>query len=272
MKDVQVQRAPTEMQRLETESALMITRSLHSDLDIEAVVQRLFTYMNALTQVTYVHYSNEQPHFLLEIGEQTTHSMTYELRLTSQTETAGTIAVGSDEPLNPHDREVVEELLTLAANALRNAHQFYGLNHKPTTNSLIGDKKMSDALVLARIDGLDTAQAQGDTALPGRIMSELRIRLGNSLREADGTLKVDENHIAIVLPATATGGAQRVAEKLSRLIDELDFVDPVTKSALSVSVGISSTNDSKSAAAVLASAKGQLTQTGIVMDESTTVH
>ena len=103
-------------------------------------------------------------------------------------------------------------------------------------------------------------------------MSELRTRLGDSLREADGTLKVDENHLAIVLPATATGGAEHVARKLSDLIDELDFVDPLVKGSLSVSVGISSTTDSKSAAAVLASAKGQLSEALVNADKPTTIH
>lgn len=272
MKEVEIQRAPTEMQRLEAESALMITRSLHGDLDLEAVSQRLFTYINALTQVSYLHYSNSEPHFLIEIGEKAEHSLTYELKLTSQTASAGTVVLGSENAISETDRQVIEELLTLAANALRNAHAHYALNHTPGNSSLIGDKKMSDALVLARIDGLDEMAVQGDPKLAEKIMSELRNRLGSSLREADGTLKVDENHLAIVLPATATGGAHHVAEKLSHLIDELEFVDPMVKSTLSVSVGISSTTDSKSAAAVLASAKGQLSESLLSSDKPTTIH
>ena len=272
MKEVEIQTAPAEMQRLEAESALLITRSLHCDLDLEAVTHRLFTYINALTRVTYMHYSNHEPHFKIEIGEAQEYTLTYELKLTSQTASAGTVQLGAEAEISANDRQVIEELLTLAANALRNAHSFYAMNHSPVNASLTGEKKMSDALVLARIDGLEEVAHRGDSELAGRILSELRVRLGNSLREADGTLKVDENHLAIVLPATATGGAQHVAEKINNLIDELEFVDPMLKSALSVSVGISSTTDSKSAAAVLASAKGQLSEALLAADKPTTIH
>ena len=261
MKEVQVQQAPTEFVRLEAESALMIARSLHADLDLEAVISRLFTYTNALTSVSYLSFANEESGFSAIIGDEQPHTLSYELKLSSQTDSVGTIRLGSENPIAVQDRETIEELLSLAANALKNAHQFTCEAHQatPQVEEKPKGKKHADALVLARIDGLDVVRQREHSSMANRIMKELKGRLGESLREADGTLSVDDDHIALLLPCTATVGAQRVAEKIHVLIEGLEFVDPILRSELSVSIGISSTKDASSAAAVLASAKGQLT-------------
>ena len=258
MKEVQVQHAPSSFTRLENESALMITRSLHCDLDLDAVVTRMYTYLDALTSITGLAYNITDPNFDAEFGEMGEHKLTYELKLTSQEQTAGTVILSSTEPFSKQDQQLIEELLSLAANALRNAHLFMTVTPTSTSQDANKDKKYSDALVLARIDGLDTIRDAENTQFAQRIMRELKNRLGNSLREADGTMAVDEDHIAILLPCTATIGAQRVAQKIATLVDGLEFVDPILRSELSVSIGISSTKDASSAAAVLASAKGQL--------------
>ncbi len=263
MPEVQVQQAPSEMQRLDHETALSIARSLHSDLDLGVVVKRLYTFVSALTRVSHLHYSNQQPDITYELGEQQSHSLTYELKLTSQPSSAGTVILSAQAPLSDHDTELVAELLSLAANALMNAHKYLAAitPGQPVTPHPKPEKparKCPDALVLVRIEGLDIIRDLSSEALADSIMSELKVQLSQTLREADGTHKVDNDHLAVLLPSTATGGAERVAEKVARLVDELDFIDPLLRRELSVSVGISSTSDASSAEDVLANAKVQL--------------
>lgn len=263
MSEVQVQQAPHELRRLDAETALSIARSLHADLNLEVVVKRLYTFVTALTRVSHLQYSNKSPDVCYELGELQEHALTYELKLTSQTRSAGTVQLSAKVPLSDHDSEIVAELLSLAANALLNAHKFHANAAKATgspgkTRSNGKKAKYPDALVLVRIEGLDVIRNLSSEALADSIMSELKVQLNRNLRQADGTHKVDDDHLAVLLPSTATVGAERVAEKVAKLVNNLDFVDPMLRRELSVTVGISSTTGAATAEDVLANAKVQL--------------
>ncbi|MEM9624107.1 MAG: GGDEF domain-containing protein [Pseudomonadota bacterium] len=299
MTEVQVQHAPHEMRRLDAETALSIARSLHTDLDLSVVLKRLYTFATALTRVAHIRYSNKGPEVSYEMGEEQEHVLTYELKLTSQEDSAGTITMSSRVPLSDHDSEIVAELLSLAANALMNAHKYLSSQHeatgkgKPLTHKEIqkdqqlqnalaenrnesklsqNKRKYPDALVLVRIEGLDVIRNVSSQELADSIMTELKTQLNENLRQADGTHKVDEDHLAVLLPSTAPVGAERVAEKVAKLVSNLEFVDPLLRRELSVSVGISSTSGAVSAEDVLANAKVQLAKAMQESPQNNTVH
>ena len=261
MTDVQVHHAPTKMTHLGAEPALMISRSLHSDLDLEGVVNRLHTYVIALTPVHGVRYMNKNPDVDIKVGEIEGHHLSYTPKLTSRDSDVGTIHFYAANAMAEAVQEVIEELLSIAANALLNAFEYHaalaGMPKEPS-NHTEARRKYEDALVLARVNGLDLVRKSEGDQWAEQVLTELKNRLGTSLRDADATMSVDEDHIAILLPCTPEQGAAQVARKLDTLIKNMDFLDPFLRAELSVSVGISSTSDAKSAANVLAQAKGKL--------------
>ncbi len=276
MSEVQVQTAPNELKHLQADAALAIARSLHSDLELSAIVKRLYTFVCGLTGVVHLRYSNSNPDVAFEHGRESEHQLTYELKLTSQLDSAGHITLTAWEPITRTDQEMIEELLSLAASALRNAHRHYAVVEAvatPEPGERSRDDKYPDALVLIRVDGLQAIREGTDgDELAERIMAELKMRLGDSLRGADGTMQVDEDHLAVLLPCTATLGANRVAEKVTMLMDKMDFIDPAVRRNLAVSFGISSTKEAGSAEAVLANAKVQLSKTSSPLLEGQIVH
>ncbi len=293
MSEVQVQSAPTELKHLQPDAALAITRSLHADLDLSGIVKRLYTFTAGLTSIMHMRYNNQNPDVCFEHGREMEHNISYELKLTSQVESAGSITLSGPAPISNSDQEMIEELLSLAASALRNAHRHYKISEAvaevlnsplPATatgedgvgTGSVNDKeeKYPDALVLIRIDGLAQlrhADDDGD-ALAEKIMLELKAQLGHALRGADGTMQVDQDHLAVLLPCTATLGANRVAEKVTLLMEKMDFIDPAIRQRLAVSFGISSTKEAGSAEAVLASAKVQLSQNDAFVPTDQVVH
>ena len=278
MADEQVQHAPIHVKRIDADTALGIVRALHTDLNIRAVVNRLHTFVSALSKATHIHYINEMPDIECEVGKAEEHSLSYELKLTSQSESAGSITMSSSEPFSDADCEVIEELLSLAANALMNAYKFYATRNAQRPNSdirasanLDADDN-PDALILVRIDGLDIVRNSAGQETADKIIFEVNKRLSTSLRVNDDTMRVDDDHLAVMLPSTATNGAQKVAEKVAQVVDDLDFVDPLLKMDLSVSVGISATRHAGSTQAVLANAKGKLSQALEFAQTGTTIH
>lgn len=296
MSEVQVQSAPTELKHLQPDAALAITRSLHADLDLSGIVKRLYTLTAGLTSIMHMRYANENPAVCFEHGRELEHSISYELKLTSQVDSAGSITLSGPTHISLSDQEMIEELLSLAANALRNAHRHYKISEAvadalhsshPSGDPANGtgevevtderkskEEKYPDALVLIRIDGLAQLRHSDDDgdALAEKIMLELKAQLGHALRGADGTMQVDQDHLAVLLPCTATLGANRVAEKVTSLMEKLDFIDPAIRKRLAVSFGISSTKEAGSAEAVLASAKVQLSQNESSVPTDQVVH
>lgn len=277
MSEVQVQTAPTELRHLQPDAALAITRSLHSDLDLSGIVKRLYTFACGLTRLEHLCYANSNPDVRFEHGRECEHQLTYELKLTSQVESAGNITLSGSTPITSSDQEMVEELLSLGASALRNAHRHHGMAETATeavqSQTRPRDDKYPDALVLIRIDGLEQLRhtQQGDE-LAEKLMTELKVRLGDALRGADGTMQVDQDHLAVLLPCTATLGANRVAEKVSLLMGSLESIDPAVLGNLAISFGISSTREAGSAEAVLANAKVQLSKTTSLLPPDQVVH
>ena len=261
MSQTYFQKAPATLKHLEAESALALMRSLHADLDLSGIVKRLYTFTCGLTSACHLRYANENPNVSFEHGVEQEHSLSYELRLTSASDPAGQIVISAFEPLGADDREMIEELLSLAANALRNAHQHQKISQPAAMRNGSADK-YSDALVLIKIEGLEALRECPDNStLADQVMKELESRLAHELRDADGTMQIDNDHLAVLLPCTATIGANRVAEKVRQLVTHLDFIDPAVRATLGVRFGISSTEEAGSAEAVIAHAKVQLSST-----------
>ncbi|MEM7079678.1 MAG: diguanylate cyclase [Pseudomonadota bacterium] len=263
MSDVHVRKSFLDLRYIDAKSALGITHALHSDLNIEAVVERLLMFAQTLADVTAVTYENTDPEVEVCVGNPAEHQLSYQLRLTSTSGSPGTLTLDAEAPFSAEHINRIQELMSLAASPLLNAHDFLRLRGGEPAGPKAAephedDENATDSVVLIRVEGLDEVTLFDGEEVAGQVMDGLREQLTHNLREADGIMSIDEDKLAVLLPSTQTQGADRVARKAAALVQNLDFLSHQSRGVLSVGVGISSSEDGDTAADILAVAKGEL--------------
>lgn len=250
---------PASSRQIDPSTALAISRALHSDLDLNGVMDRFHSCVTSLCSVTQIRYCNQK--FELSAGEPSEYHLSYQPEFNDANGTkAGEFHFYAPAPFSEDTQALLEELLGLAARAFSNAHIHFSLTQSDTqakqkSTSVSNTTNCKDALVVARLNGLKDLQQTAGNDMALRVVATLKEHLSANLRDADLTIDVDNEHIAIILPATSVDGAQEVANKLSGYIETITFLDPIERSCLSISTGISSTHDADTAQEVLERAK-----------------
>ena len=256
------ERAQSSVSSFDPEVALSLVQSFHKELDVHALVERIYAQASALSPACHLSYRHEGMSVDVAHGEPGLHSVSYNLQFGSEGDQGGEVRITSRHRFSSDDLRILEDLLTLAAPALTNALTVLGLKKGGASGGKAAKKAQNaeDALVLLRLGGLDLVRKQYGDTVTNSLTEKLRGQLLEGLREADGVFQIDETHLAVLLPRTTRQGAERVAAKVEVLVGTLTFADPEVQSQLSVSIGISTTNGAASAEAVLADARTALSE------------
>ncbi len=255
------ERAQSSVASFDPEVALSLVQSFHKELEIGALIERIFTQASALSPACHLAYRHEAANVDLQYGEPGLHSVSYNLQFGADGDKGGEVRLTSRHRFSSEDLQTLEDLLTLAAPALTNALTVQALR----TGSHSGAQKRAgagqeDALVLIRLDGLGDVRTHHGEDVANTLIEKLRSQLNSGLREADGVFQIDDDHLAVLLPRTTRQGAERVAAKVEVLVTTIHYAEPEVQSLLTVSIGISTTNGAASAEAVLADARSALSE------------
>ncbi len=257
------ERAQSSIKSFEPDVALSLVQSFHKELEVRGLIERIYSQAMGLSPTCHLHYKHDEADIEVQYGEPGLHSISYNLQFGTDGDKGGEIKLTSRHRFSSEDLQILEDLLTLAAPALTNALAVHALRNGGGV-AAEEEKKSSanaeDALVLIRIGGLDTVRSQYSQETAANLIEKLRSQLLSGLREADGVFQIDDDHLAVLLPRTSRGGAERVAAKVEVLVNTLNYAEPEIQSQLAVSIGISTTTGAASAEAVLADAKMALSE------------
>ncbi len=255
------ERAQSSVASFDAEVALGLVQSFHKELEIESLIERLYTQATALSPACHLSYSHDAANVDTQFGEPGLHSVSYNLQFGTDGDKGGQVKLTSRHRFSSEDLQTLEDLLTLAAPALTNALTVHNLKQgKTTTSDSQKAQTYEDALILIRLAGLDIVRLEHGEEVASTLTEKLRSQLLSGLREADGVFQIDDDHLAVLLPRTTHEGAERVAAKVEVLVNTLNYAEPEVQAQLKVSIGISTTNGAESAEAVLADARVALSQ------------
>lgn len=251
----------TTTRRFEPSVALTMVQSFHRELEVHALLERIFSQAMTLSPATHLAYTNSESAIEFSTGEPGQHSVSYNLQLGTGGISGGEVKLTAPRRFSTGDLETLEELLRLVAPALANALIVHGLTARERARKAKKAKpNQEDALILVRLSGIDTVRAAHGSQVAQQLTDSLQKQLGEKLREADGIFQIDDDHLAVLLPRTTREGAQRVAGKVETLVNTLNFAEAHVREHLTATIGISSTNGANSAEAVLSDARSALSE------------
>ncbi|MBM4203288.1 MAG: diguanylate cyclase [Gammaproteobacteria bacterium] len=263
----------TVTKRFEPGVALTMVQAFHRELEVNALLERIFNQAVTLSPATHLGYTNTDSGIDFSVGEPGQHSVNYNLQLGTAGINGGEVKLTAPRRFSTGDLETLEELLHLVAPALANALIVHGLTTKDRSRKVKKAKpNQEDALILVRLSGIDMVRASHGTAVAQQLTDKLQQQLAEKLREADGVFQIDDDHLAVLLPRTTKAGAQRVASKVETLVNSLDFAEAHVREHVSATIGISTTNGANSAEAVLSEARSALSEAAEHQTRNILVH
>lgn len=259
--------------RFEPSVALSMVQAFHRELEVNALLERIYNQAMTLSPATHLAYTNTDSGIDFSVGEPATHSVSYNLQLGTAGINGGEVKLTAPRRFSTGDLETLEELLRLVAPALANALIVHGLTVKDRARKAKKAKtNQEDALILVRLSGIDTVRDAHGTLAAQQLTDQLQKQLAEKLREADGIFQIDDDHLAVLLPRTTKAGAQRVATKVESLVNTLSFTDARFREHLTATIGISTTTGANSAEAVLSEARSALTEAAEHQTRNILVH
>jgi two-component system cell cycle response regulator len=115
----------------------------------------------------------------------------------------------------------------------------YALNHMENISARAAKTGRDFAVIMLDFDHFKQINDQHGHAVGDQVLAEVAMRLREKLRAMDLIARLGGEEFLIVLPDTGLGQAERIAERMCRLIEMAPVICPGPNGALKVSVTVS---------------------------------
>ncbi|MFL0797209.1 MAG: GGDEF domain-containing protein [Cellvibrionaceae bacterium] len=237
------------------ESRWQLVQQLQSSLDIELVLTYFFKALQQQVAVSSLNYSQSPQKIDLSFGKKDTHTCDYNLK--TDTEILGTIEVSRNKRFSEKELSLVESLISTLILPLRNAlHYRAALQtalHDPLTGlgnrialqttldrEMMLSERHNQPLSLLVID-LDHFKKINDTMghnMGDAVLTHTAKLMQNTCRNSDVCYRYGGEEFVILLSNTNAAGAELIAERIRRVVEETPVEYNKREAIITASIGI----------------------------------
>lgn len=248
--------ARPERGHIEVIDPLRFLQSITASLDVDQVLRTLTDVLEDLVGQSSWEYRHLEQALEFSAGTPDRHRLEYVLTLNEQE--MGTLVLTRGRRFSVADQEQIEELLGLAAPALRNALSFLSMSQQlesdPLTGlgnrralTLQGAQRLADSIrhgypLSMLVMDLDSFKSVNDThghMVGDRLLCAVAAAIRSATRAGDLCARIGGDEFVVLLPRTGIAAALECGERIRRAIAKVAVQSggdlPVTTS---VSVGV----------------------------------
>lgn len=243
----------------ELEQTLKLSGLLQTSLELDTVLTYFLDAIVHLISFDGAQFTNDELDYNFQYGKNQRHTCTYRLRLAS--EFLGELTFSRKRRFNNDEIQQIEnslvQLLYPVRNALLYKRAVTASQRDPLTNinnraafDLTLEKEIERAhrhhmplsLCILDLDFFKQINDQHGHSAGDYVLKQLADCVAETLRSSDDLFRFGGEEFAIILTGTDSEGAQNVADRIRREIEEHNFVYEDKVLNITASIGIASTS------------------------------
>jgi len=237
---------------------LRFLQSITASLDFDQVIETLTGFLEGLIGLSSWEYRHAEQGLELAGGTPDRHRLEYALTLNDHE--MGTLVLTRARRFSVTDQEQIEELLGLAAPALRNALSFLAMSQQverdPLTGlgnrralTLQGAQRLADSIrhgypLSMLVMDLDRFKSVNDThghMVGDRLLCAVASAIRSVTRTADLCARIGGDEFVVLLPQTGLSAALECGERIRRAVATVAVQSAGDRTVMtSVSIGVAS--------------------------------
>ena len=247
--------SPEHDEQISDSVKLRITTTLHSSLHACDIVPKFAREIRRIAPGVSVRYRNRNAHLSVDDEIRETNCYSYELNLVGKL--LGEISFSSQQPLSESEQKILKILLCTLVHPLRNALLYEralkmalkdpltGVNNRASMRAHINQyislaQRQNTPLSVLMID-IDLFKSVNDHY--GHIVGDIVLthvakHIINCTWTSDGVFRYDGEEFLVMLPSTASEGAELLADRIRSDIESMTIESLPIHSNVTVSVGV----------------------------------
>lgn len=243
-------------------TALHLTQAFNQETELPNLLALLFSQLQALCGVHGATFINTDLGIEIRLGNEAPHHLEYNLEFADQH--LGVLSLYYPRPQNEPAIQTAEDLVALTFTALRNAITLGELREREFTPPTVaarankeelGREEKADTLLLISLDGYKDLKNGSGHEWTQILMATVLSQIKERLRGADGAYQISDELIAVLLPNTDIAQAERVGQKVRKMLLDLRLTGVADNEALTACMGIADAKLAVTAEDVMAHAK-----------------
>lgn len=253
-------------------TALHLTQAFANEVDLEPLVQLLFSQLQATSAIAGLQYRYQPLGIDLNFGNRDLHTADYNLSFRDNQ--LGTLMLYFSRPQHEQSMQTCEDLISMAFPSIRNAVTLLEARNQPAPLSgaeqqtiasfarakeaPLAKEEKTDALILLALDDYPAIKSRDGEEWAQILMSSVHEQINEGLRDADGVYHIGDDLIAVLLPNTTSKRADDVAKKVRALIASLHLRGGEISQQLTACMGLADARTAGTAEEVMDHAKQAL--------------
>ena len=242
---------------LQMKDTLELLYRLHSSLEVNTVIDQFATAVKHVILYDSIQYQYLNQTIDICIGKNGQHALYYDLK--TEAISLGTIKFTRNTPFNKQERLALEDSLGLLLIPLKNALSYHHLLHTALHDPLTGAANLTAFQIALKRElslakrhnttfsilafDLDYFKAINDKYGHGygdAILKYFTEQVSSSVRESDSLFRTGGEEFMVLLTATDTAGAIKLAERMRKRIEQSRYVADKTVIRYTTSIGVAS--------------------------------